>query len=67
MPKSASNDPKRNGSLIDTVKDFFKPIEPLGGVGGRQNENIRSQIDEHGNPVTPPPKTVTPPPKKDDE
>jgi hypothetical protein len=54
MPKSASNDPKRNEKgLTEKIKDFFKPIEPLGGTAGRQNKNVKSQIDEFGDPKDP--------------
>jgi hypothetical protein len=35
---------------------LFSPIKPKGGVGGRRNPNIRTQIDEFGNPITAPPK-----------
>ncbi len=30
-----------------------KSIKPRGGVAGRQNKNMRTQIDEYGNPKTP--------------
>jgi hypothetical protein len=52
MPKSRSNDKEKRG-LTDKIKDFFKPIEPLGGTAGRQNKNVKSQIDEFGDPKNP--------------